>query len=38
LFTTDIRGDALEVRIVEIEDKHDYVPSGVNGVYRVKIP
>jgi hypothetical protein len=38
LLTTDTRGDVLEVRIVEIEDKHDYVPSGVNGIYRVKMP
>jgi hypothetical protein len=38
LFTRDTRGDALEVRIVELEDKHDYVPSGVNGINRVKVP
>jgi len=38
LFTRDTRGDALEVRIVELEDKLDYVPSGVNGMYRVKVP
>ena len=38
LFGSDTRGETVDVRIVELEDKHDYVPSGVNGVYKVKIP
>lgn len=38
IFAEDRRGSTLEVHLVELYDKHDYIPDEINGVYRIRWP
>jgi hypothetical protein len=38
LFGSDSHGATLEIRLVELYDKHDYIASEINGIYSVKRP
>jgi hypothetical protein len=38
IFAEDRRGSTLEVHLVDLYDKHDYIPDEINGVYRIRWP
>ena len=38
ILAKDRRGSTLEVHLVELYDKHDYIPDEINGIYRTRWP
>jgi hypothetical protein len=38
LFGSDSQGTTVEIRLVELFDKHDFVASSLNGIYHVTFP
>jgi hypothetical protein len=38
IFASDPQGSTLEVHLVTLYDKRDYIPDEINGVYRIRWP